>query len=632
MCGLCGIAARPGGPQPDGATLRRMNASIAHRGPDADGFHEAGGVALGQRRLSIIDVAGGDNPLYDRERRLALMYNGEIYNHVALRRELEAAGCRPLSHSDAEVVLHGYRTWGLVPMLRRLRGMYAFALHDLERGELHLARDPFGIKPMHLAVGPQGLVFGSEVKAVLAGLDRRPRLDHRALFQCATLGFVLSPRTIWEGIECLPPGGWATWKDGALSRGRHFDLRWEPGREAADPEALWSHLSAAVSSHLMSEVPLGAFLSGGVDSSAVVAAMAGAAGGGAGGGAEGGHGVDAICVGILGGGLDERRYAREVASGLGVRLHEETAEPDVADLLPRLVAHLDAPFTDTSAAPTWLLCAAARRHVTVALSGDGGDENFAGYRRTRYDVLEQRWRARLPAPLRRGVLGPLGRAWPAGPRVPGPLRAGTLLGNLARDWLGAYVNSMARVRETAARELLRPGLVDEAPLRADFEPAAARCAELDPLHRVLAMDFLTWLPDDILVKADRMSMAHGLEVRVPMLDTDFVAWAAGLPASARLARGRGKVLLRQALATRVPSTVLERRKQGFHLPVADWLKGALRPRLEGLLAEPSGPVFELLRRERCAELAAEHEGGRADRSTELWFLLVLDTFLRQTAA
>ena len=625
MCGICGLASRPGAPPPDGAVLRRMTAAISHRGPDADGFWEDGGVALGHRRLSIIDVAGGDNPLFDRERRLALMYNGEIYNYRALRRELEAAGCRPVTGSDAEVVIHGYRVWGLQGMLARVRGMYAFALHDRDTGELHLARDPFGIKPLHVALTPQGLLFGSEVKAILAALPRRPRLDARALFQCATLGFTLSPRTIWEGIESLPPGGWATWKSGELRRGRHFELRWEPGREAADPEALWARLSASVTSHLMSEVPLGAFLSGGIDSSAVVAAMAGATG-------EGGAGVDAICVGIPTGGLDERPFARTVASELGVRLHEEVAEADVAELLPRLVAHLDAPFADTSAAPTWLLCEAARRHVTVALSGDGGDENFAGYRRTRYDVLEQRWRARLPAALRHGVLGPLGRAWPAGPGVPRPLRAGTLLGNLAEDWLGAYVTSMARVRESTARELLRPGLVDPSPLRTDFESHAARYEGLDPLHRVLAMDFATWLTDDILVKVDRLSMAHGLEVRVPLLDTDFVSWAAGLPAEARLVHGQGKVLLRGALARRVPAAVLERRKQGFHLPVGQWLRAELRPRLDALLADRAGPVFEWLVPERCAALAAEHAAGRADRSTELWFLLVLDTFLRQAAA
>jgi asparagine synthase (glutamine-hydrolysing) len=626
MCGITGWAARPGGPLPDRATLERMAAVLAHRGPDGDGFHLEDGVALGHRRLSIIDVAGGWNPLHDEARRLALMFNGEIYNHLELRAGLEAGGARPRTRSDGEVILHGYRAWGLDGMLRRLRGMYAFALHDRDAGVLHLARDPFGIKPLYVHTGPQGLLFGSEPKSIVAGLGRRPALAPRGLLQSVCLGFTLNPLTVHEGIESLAPGGAATWRDGRLQRVRHHELAWEPGREADDPEALWERLGRSVSSHLMSEVPLGAFLSGGLDSSAVVACMAAARAG-----AQAGA-TDAISVGVLGAGLDERPYAREVAAALGVRLHEEQAGADLLELLPRLAHHLDGPFADTSAAPTWLVCAAARRHVTVALSGDGGDENFAGYRRTRYDVLEQRWRARLPGALRRGLLGPLGRLWPRGPWLPGPLRAGTLLTNLADDWLGAYVRSMARIPEPLARRLLRPELLGDEPLREDFEPHAARCAHLDPLHRVLAMDFATWLPDDILVKVDRMSMAHGLEVRVPLLDTGFVDWAAGLPAHARLAGGRGKVLLRRAAARHLPASVLDRPKQGFHLPVAAWLRRQLAGRLDAVLAEPGGPAFDVLVHHRMARLASEHRAERADRSTELWFLLALDAFLRGEAA
>lgn len=618
MCGIAGFAAAPGRAPLSEERLRAMAAAIAHRGPDGDGFHRHAGVALAQRRLAIIDVAGGWNPLLDPAGHAALMFNGEIWNHRELRAELEALGCRPRTHSDAEVILHGVLRWGLLPTLRRLRGMYAFALHDLRSGELHLARDPFGIKPLFLRRGAQGLAFGSEIKAVLAAGGPTPRLDRRGLLQCATLGYVLAPRTAFEGVQALPPGHAATWHDGRLTLQRHHELRWEPGRERADAGELWARLGAAVSGHLMSEVPLGAFLSGGVDSSAIVAAMAG----------RGGD-VQTVCVGILEPGLDERPFAREVARALRVRLHEEQATPHLAELLPRLVRHLEQPFGDTSAAPTWLVCEAARRHVTVALSGDGGDENFAGYRRTRYDVLEQRLRGLLPGPLRRGLLGPLGRAWPRGAWLPGPLRAGTLLANLGDDWLGAYVRSLARVGEARARELLQPEALDPAPLRADFEAHAARVDGLDPLHRVLAMDFATWLPDDILVKADRMSMAHGLEVRVPLLDTDFVDWAAGLPAEARLAGGRGKVLLREALAGRVPPGVLRRRKQGFHLPVASWLRGELRPWLEGLLADPRAPAWRLLRREACAQRAREHLDGAFDRSTELWFVLALDAFLRE---
>jgi asparagine synthase (glutamine-hydrolysing) len=618
MCGIAGFAAAPGRPALAEERLRAMADAIAHRGPDGDAFHVHGGISLAQRRLAIIDVAGGDNPLLDADGRAALMFNGEIYNYRALRAELEAQGARPRSHSDGEVVLHGILRWGLRPTLARLRGMYAFALHDMLTGELHVARDPFGIKPLHWRRTAEGLAFGSEVRAVLAAGGPTPRLDPRGLLQCATLGFTLAPRTAFEGVHALPPGHCATWRAGRFEVQRHHELRWEPGRERADADELWRRLSDAVESHLMSEVPLGAFLSGGVDSSAVVAAMAGRT-----------RGVDAVCVGILQPGMDERPYAREVATALGVHLHEETAAPELTALLPRLVRHLEAPFADTSAAPTFLVCEAARRHVTVALSGDGGDENFAGYRRTRYDVLEQRWRARLPEPLRRGVAGPLGRAWPRSAWLPQPLRAGTLLENLADDWLDAYVRSMSRVTEARARELLAPDVLDPAPLRADFEPHAARAAGLDPLHRVLAMDFATWLPDDILVKADRMSMAHGLEVRVPLLDTDFVTWAAGLPGAARLSGSRSKILLRAALAPRVPRTVLERGKQGFHLPVSAWLRGPLRPRLDELLADERGPALRLLRKEPLARLAREHLSGARERSSELWFALVLDAFLRE---
>lgn len=617
MCGIAGFAAAPGRPALAEERLAAMSAAIAHRGPDGEAFFRRDGVALTQRRLAIIDVAGGDNPLRDAEDRAALMYNGEVWNYRALRAELEALGCRPKSRSDGEIVLHGYLKWGLVPMLRRLRGMYAFLLHDGRTGELHFARDPFGIKPVHWRQTPEGLAIGSEVKAVLAAGGPVPRLDRRALFQCATLGFTLAPRTAFEGVFALPPGHCATWKDGRLTLQRYHELRWEPGRERPDPEELWRRLSDAVESHLMSEVPLGAFLSGGLDSSTVVAAMADRA-----------RDVQAVCVGVQGAGLDERPFAREVAAALSVRLHEERADPDVAELLPRLVRHLEAPFADTSAAPTFVVCAAARRHVTVALSGDGGDENFAGYRRTRYDLLEERWRARLPASLRRALVGPLGRSWPRGAWVPFPLRAGTLLTNLADDWLGAYVRSMSRVTEERARELLVPDAADCEPLRADFEPHAARTAGLDPLHRVLAMDFATWLPDDILVKADRMSMAHGLELRVPLLDTDFVEWSAGLPGEARLSGGRGKALLRQAVAPRLPPAVLSRRKQGFHLPVSEWLRGALRPRLLQVLADERGPAFTLLRREPVASAAGRHLSGAADHSAELWFLLCLDAFAR----
>ncbi len=618
MCGITGYIAAPGRPAPTAEALATMLDTIAHRGPDGDGTHLHGQVALGQRRLAIIDVSGGWNPIREPGGRAVLMFNGEIWNYRELRAQLEAAGARPLSHSDAEVILHGYLHWGLAGMLARLRGMYAFALHDLRDGSVHLARDPLGIKPLYLHHDASGLRFGSETKSLLATLPRRPAVSRVGLLQCATLGFTLSPQTIWEGVESMPPGTSVSISENRLQRARHHVLRFEPGREQPDADELWARLRSTVESHLMSEVPLGAFLSGGVDSSAIVTAMSQLRGGD----------VDAVCVGILEPGMDERPHARAVADGLGIRLHEEVAAPELLDLLPRLAWHLEMPFGDTSAAPTWLVCQAARRHVTVALSGDGGDENFAGYRRTRYDVLEESWRARLPSALRSGLLGPLGRAWPRAPWIPRPLRAGTLLSNLADDWLAGYVRSMARVSEERARLLLRPEVADEAPLRTGFEPHAAAAAGLDPLNRVLAMDFATWLPDDILVKADRMSMAHGLEMRVPLLDTDFVDYAAGLPADAKLSGGRGKALFRKALSGRVPDAVLNRPKQGFHLPVDRWLRTGLAGRLDDLLSQRNAQVFELVDPARAVALWAGHRAGHADNSTELWFVLMLDAFLR----
>jgi asparagine synthase (glutamine-hydrolysing) len=336
----------------------------------------------------------------------------------------------------------------------------------------------------------------------------------------------MAPGTIHQGLFSLEPGQSLSFRDGTISFARHHELDFHPGEEKADPDRLWQVIETAVRSHLMSEVPLGAFLSGGIDSSAVVTALSRLGGGG---------GVDAVTVGVMGGGLDERPFARELASQLeGVRLHEETAAPAVLDLLPRLVWHHDAPFADMSSAPTWLVCQAARRHVTVALSGDGGDENFAGYRRTRFDFLEEQVRRFVPAPLGRHVLGPLGRAWPRSPKLPQILRAGTLLENLGRDWLDAYIHSLTRIPEATARKLIRPEHRTARPLRAAFESHAAKSEEFDALSRLLYMDFKSWLANDILVKVDRMSMAHSLEVRVPLLDTDFVAYAARLPNDAKL--------------------------------------------------------------------------------------------------
>ena len=619
MCGIAGFANPADRERWRADDLKHMTDAIAHRGPDGENFLLEQGIGLGHRRLAIIDVAGGDNPLEDLDRRVSLVFNGEIYNHLDLRAELEARGARPRSGSDGEVILHGYLAWGLDGMLRRLRGMYGLALYDRRDRSLHLARDPLGIKPLFYAERDGGLLFGSEIKSLIAALDNPPALDPDSLFQAAALGYPMAPATIYQGIFSLEPGESLRFQNGRTTRSRYHELVFAPGEEKADPDELWHVTENAVRSHLMSEVPLGAFLSGGIDSSAVVTALSRLGGSG---------GVDAVTVGVMGGGLDERPYARELAGLLdGVRLHEETATPDVVDLLPKLIWHHDAPFADMSSAPTWLVCEAARRHVTVALSGDGGDENFAGYRRTRFDFLEDRVRRLIPSPIRTHLLGPLGRAWPRSPNLPQVFRAGTLFENLGRDWLDAYIHSLTRVPEATARRLIRQEHLTGKPLRTAFESHAAKCEKFDPLSRILYLDFKTWLANDILVKVDRMSMAHSLEVRVPLLDTDFVAYAAKLPNEAKLNGSDGKHLFKKSLRGRVPDSVLDRPKQGFHLPLDDWLNGPLKPVLQDLINDRQRPVFDYLDPDVIGGFAREHAARQQNRVTELSFALILDAFL-----
>jgi asparagine synthase (glutamine-hydrolysing) len=622
MCGIAGFAPKPDRPWLDAAALQRMTSLLAHRGPDAETFLVDRGFGLGHRRLSIIDVDGGDNPLTDAEGAAALIFNGEIYNHLEMRADLEARGARPRTGSDGEVILHGYLAYGLDDMLARLRGMFAFALLDRRDRTLHLARDPLGIKPLYHSTTPDALLFGSEIKAITGAFPGPWNLSRRGLLQSASLGFTLAPETIFERVHSLAPGHVATWRDGRLSFRRHHALEFQPDREAADPDELWHRFSDAVSRHLMSEVPLGAFLSGGIDSAAVVAAM----------GERADRSIDAITVGIKSEGMDERPQARLTAAALDhVKLHEEEAGIAITQLVAKLAWHLDQPFADSSAAPTWLVSEAAKRHVTVALSGDGGDENFAGYRRTRFDVLEERIRRHVPKPVGRHLFGPLGNAWPRSPVLPQPLRAGTFLRNVGSDWLDAYIHSMARLSEQRARRLLKPEVLTPEPLRVGFESQAKTAAHLDPLSRVLSMDFGTWLTDDILVKVDRMSMAHSLEVRVPLLDTDFVAYAAGLPVEAKLRRGQGKQLFRQALRKRIPDEVLDRPKQGFHLPLDAWLTGPLQLRLRELASDRSGPVADYVDLDLVATSIEDHAQQNADRSSELWFVVMLDAFLKHGA-
>jgi len=621
MCGIAGIFAFDRF-QPVAEELAvAMRDSLAHRGPDGTGMHLAPGCALGHRRLAIIDLAGGDQPIYNEDRSLAVVFNGEIYNFQALAAELRSLGHRFATRSDTEVLVHGFEQWG-ERVVERLEGMFAFAIHDRANHRLFLARDRLGKKPLYYRLEAGRLLFGSELKAILAdrSVPRRVRLE--SLGEYLALRYVPQPHTLIEGVLKLPPAHWMMVDEGGRVRSeRYWDLSFadplDQGRRAwADTIA--GELDRAVRARLISEVPLGAFLSGGIDSSAVVSSMT----------LAGAGPVKACSVGFADAEFDERPFAREAAQLFGADLEEAEVRPDPERDLETLVHHLDDPLADSSALPTWHVSRITRRRVTVALSGDGGDENFAGYRRYPFDVLENRVRGFLPRPLRRPVFSLAGALYPKADSLPRNLRWKRTLENLGRDPAEAYFRSVSCAVPEDVEALLTPEVALQG-----FDPFAAlrrayeRADGPDSLSRVLYTDFHTWLPDDILAKVDRASMAVGLEVRCPLLDHRFVEMCARIPSSEKIRGGEGKAVFKDAIAERIPRGALTRPKQGFAIPAARWtrreLSGVLDRVQDGELAR------SYLRRERVSSLIAAHRAGRRDWSEILWSLLFLDRWHRR---
>jgi asparagine synthase (glutamine-hydrolysing) len=619
MCGIAGFVKFSSDARVDPALLRAMATAMFHRGPDADGFHERGRVGFAFRRLAIIDRAGSNQPIHNEDRSISIVFNGEIYNFQDLRAQLLAKGHRFTTAGDTETIVHGYEEWGARGICERLNGMFAFALHDTKRDLVVLGRDRMGIKPVHLLRAADGIGFASEIKSLLVDPNVSRTLDPRAFVEFVALGYVPAPHTIYRGIEKLPPGHLATISTSGLTIERYADVEFDPSttdgeRAAEDVKRLFQH---AVSSQLVSEVPLGCFLSGGIDSSAVALGMVEAQG----------SAIDAVTVGFDDSRFDERDAAHTVARALGIAPREEVVHPDPS-VLDALAFHYDEPHADPSNVPTYLLCQAARRHVTVALSGDGGDEMFGGYRRYAFDVLENRARALLPRALRRGVIGPLGRAWPKADTLPRPLRFKATLVNLGLDPVDAYCRSVARIKPEDVEEFVDPDL-----LRATdgwraverFRAIDDRRKLTDPLLRARALDVETWLPDDCLVKVDRASMAHSLEVRVPFLDGPLVEYAARLHPRL-LMRGReGKVLLKRVLRGRLPDSILDRRKHGFDLPVRAWLTGPLARELDALCA-PASPLRGLFDLGTLARYVQQERSGTRDRTRELWTAVVFARF------
>ena len=535
MCGIVGLFDTRGQCDIDAALVRRMNDTQRHRGPDESGIHCEPGLALGHRRLSVIDISLGQQPLANEDGSVLVCYNGEIYNFQQLRAELLEHGHRFRTRSDTEVIVHAWEQWGEA-CVEHFRGMFAFGLWDRNRRCLFIARDRLGVKPMFYTMRPDGMfAFGSELKSLLAlpGLPRT--MAPQAIEDYFAYGYIPEPRTIFQSVEKLPPGYRLTQQmfEPLAQPQRYWDVCFQQNTRLGEDEArheLVERLSDAVRMRLIAEVPLGAFLSGGVDSSAVVALMAGVSS----------TPVNTCSIAFENKAYDESPYAAEVARQYGTRHHVQTVDTDDYALIDTLAALYDEPYADSSAIPTYRVCQLARQRVTVALSGDGGDESFAGYRRYRYAVAEERLRRLMPAFARRPLFGMLGKLYPKADWAPRIFRARSTFESLARDLVDGYFHGVSLMSDSMREQLFTPSF--RASLQgyraSDVLRAHASTAKFDdPLSLVQYLDIKTYLPGDILTKVDRASMAHALEVRSPLLDHELVEWAATLPPDFKLRGG-----------------------------------------------------------------------------------------------
>jgi asparagine synthase (glutamine-hydrolysing) len=615
MCGIAGFFLRD---RPAGLSdVRGMCDAIRHRGPDDEGFHLDGGCAIGMRRLSIIDLHSGHQPISNEDQSVWIVFNGEVYNYRDLRRDLLARGHHLATQSDTETIVHLYEDEGPAA-IARLRGMFAIALWDARRRRLLLARDRFGKKPLYYAVLPHGLYFASELKC-FRGLDIPFDIDTDALKFYFQFGYIPDPASPFRAIRKLPPGGWLTYdSDGAVNQERYWTLpapATEPppgATEAGLRDRLREVFDESVRIRMIADVPLGAFLSGGIDSSSIVASMA----------LQSSDPVKTFSIGFDEAEFNELPYAREVARQYHTDHHELIVRPDSVNLISRLVDHFDEPFADTAAIPTFLVSEFAAQHVKVVLTGDGGDELFAGYD-SFFDIQKLSGSDAIPQPLRR-VLSTVADLLPYASYGKNRLRVISRPSALERYFEHTYTPFMLR------RELLNPEWMlpaDAGFLAREFQHCLLPNGA-DALSQALYFEATAKLTGDMLVKVDRMSMAHSLEVRCPLLDHELAELAASIPTAWKMRNGQGKAILLDALGDRLPPALRQRKKMGFGVPLAQWFRGPLRDFLrDHLLSGPftgrgiASPVF-------VRHLIEENESGRRDNSDTLWALLMLELWFR----
>src|SRR5256712_3324659 len=614
MCGIAGIVSGAH-EEIDSTTIHQMCQSMVHRGPDDEGIFVKKGAGLGMRRLSIIDLPGGHQPLFNEDRSVWIVFNGEIYNFRELRVELERKGHRFSTNSDTEVIVHLYEDLGS-DCVQKLRGMFGFAIYDERRQRLFLARDRLGIKPLHYALSDGRLLFGSEIKAILAAAPELTSVDQRALWQYMYFGYIPDPATAFHSIHKLLPGHLLEFERGEIRIRKYWDLpefgTHPPRSEEECLEEMEHRLAEAVRIRLIADVPLGALLSGGTDSSTVVALMARVSS----------KPVRTFSIGFRHGDFNEAPYAKLVAQRFGTEHHELILEPNVVETVETLTRSLEEPFGDSSMLPTYYVCCLARRHVTVALSGDGGDEMFAGYERYRIH-LQDRSHDWIPQGAGRFYREQVH------PRLPYQVPGRNLVYSISLPWQERYTEGISLQAFQREMALLSNDLVNlSEPLKL-FREYIDKAPARDPLSRVLYLDTKTYLPGDILTKVDRMSMLTSLEARVSMLDHVFLEWDTGLTAEWKMRRGSQQYILRK-LAERVgvPKEVLYRRKQGFALPLVHWIRHELKDLILTVLLEPRTLQRGYLNPQGVRQLLDEHFQGRRDHSPRIWRLLMFELWHR----
>jgi asparagine synthase (glutamine-hydrolysing) len=624
MCGIAGILDLEGHRNFDRDMLNRMNEVQAHRGPDESGLHLEPGVGLAHKRLSIIDLSGGQQPLSNEDGSVVVVYNGEIYNFQELTEELLGYGHVFKSRCDTEVIAHGWEQWG-EKCVERFRGMFAFGVWDRRKQTLFIARDRLGVKPLYYMVLPDRTVaFASELKGLMAIPGWNRTLDPPAIEEYFAFGYVPEPRTIFKAVRKLEPGHTLTFTRHEPIRPtrEYWDIPFSPAATISETDAceeLIARIREAVKIRLIAEVPLGAFLSGGVDSSAVVAVMAQLSA----------DPVNTCSIAFSDPQFDESAHASKVARMYRTAHHVDRVDTDDFGLVPELAGIYDEPFADSSAIPTYRVCQLARKHVTVALSGDGGDENLAGYRRYRLFMGEERLRAIVPLGLRRPLFGFLGDIYPKADWAPRVIRAKTTFQALARDSVAGYFDSVSLIREDQRQQLF------SAHFRSNLQGYnavevlrrhASRAPAKDPLSLVQYLDLKTYLVGDILTKVDRASMAHSLEVRVPLLDHKLVEWISGLPPGWKLNSGQGKYIFKKAMGRLLPDEILHRTKMGFAVPLAAWFRGPLRQTIRDAVLGERLLDSGMFNASVLKQLVEQHQSGSRDHSAALWSILMFETF------